>query len=131
MTTSTAPTACSGCSSWGWAMSQARTRAQRLVVSVLVLALVPGFFSVGGVERHVYLALGLLALTWVPHVRLPAAAAHVAGLVAASSLWIYLLHWRVYPWFEVQWPLLATLLSLAVGVVAATVVRRADGAVAV
>ncbi|KRF35095.1 AMP-binding protein [Nocardioides sp. Soil805] len=113
----------------GWAMSQARTRAQRLVVSVLVLALVPGFFSVGGVERHVYLALGLLALTWVPHVRLPAAAAYVTGLVAASSLWIYLLHWRVYPWFEVQWPLLATLLSLAVGVVAATVVRRAAAAV--
>ena len=61
--------------------------------------------------------------------RLPAAAAYVTGLVAASSLWIYLLHWRVYPWFEVQWPLLATLLSLAVGVVAATVVRRAAAAV--
>jgi hypothetical protein len=50
-------------------------------------------------------------------------------VVAASSLWIYLLHWRVYPWFEVQWPLLATLLSLGVGVGAATVVRRAAATV--
>lgn len=113
----------------GWAMSQARTTAQRLVVSVLAVALVPGFFSVGGVERTVYLTLGLLALAWVPRVRLPAAAAYVIGVVAASSLWIYLLHWRVYPWFEVQWPLLATLLSLAVGVAAATVVRRAAATV--
>ena len=108
----------------GWAMSQASTRAHRLVVSALVLALVPGFFSVGGLERDVYLAAGLLALTWVPHVRVPAALASVVGALASSSLWIYLLHWRVYPWFEVQWPLLATLLSLLVGVLAASVVRR-------
>ncbi len=114
----------------GWAMSQARTTRQRLVVSALVLALVPGFFSVGGLDRHVYLTLGLLALTWVPQVRLPALVAPVVGVVAASSLWIYLLHWRVYPWFEVDFPLLATLLSLAVGVAAAIVVRRGGAALA-
>lgn len=114
----------------GWAMSQARTTRQRLVVSALVLALVPGFFSVGGLDRHVYLTLGLLALTWVPQVRLPALLAPVVGVVAASSLWIYLLHWRVYPWLEVDFPLLATLLSLAVGVVAAGVVRRGGAALA-
>lgn len=114
----------------GWAMSQARTTRQRLVVSALVLALVPGFFSVGGLDRHVYLTLGLLALTWVSQVRLPALVAPVVGVVAASSLWIYLLHWRVYPWFEVDFPLLATLLSLAVGVAAAVVVRRGGAALA-
>jgi hypothetical protein len=108
----------------GWAMSQARTTAQRLFVSALVLTLVPGFFSVGGLERHTYLALGLLALTWVPRVRVPRPVAPLIGAVAASSLWIYLLHWRVYPFFEVQWPLLATVLSLVVGVLAATAVRR-------
>jgi hypothetical protein len=108
----------------GWAMSQARTSAQRLVVSALALALVPGFFTVGGFERHAYVALGLLALAWVPQVRLPALLAPVVGVVAASSLWIYLLHWRVYPAFEVEWPLVATLLSLVVGVLAATAVRR-------
>jgi hypothetical protein len=85
---------------------------------------VPGFFSVGGLDRHLYVALGLLALAWVPQVRLPTVVAAVVGVLAASSLWIYLLHWRVYPSFEVEWPLLATLLSLAVGVLAATVVRR-------
>lgn len=114
----------------GWAMSQARTTRQRLLVSALVLALVPGFFSVGGLDRHVYLTLGLLALTWVQQVRLPALVGPVVGVVAASSLWIYLLHWRVYPWFEVDFPLLATLLSLAVGVVAAGAVRRGGAALA-
>ncbi|WP_107773387.1 AMP-binding protein [Nocardioides sediminis] len=108
----------------GWAMSQARTTGQRLIVSALAVALVPGFFSVGGLDRHLYVALGLLALAWVPQVRLPAVVAPVVGALAASSLWIYLLHWRVYPRFEVEWPLLATLLSLAVGVLAASVVRR-------
>lgn len=113
----------------GWAMSQARTTGQRLLVSGLAVALVPGFFSVGGLDRHLYVALGLLALAWVPQVRLPAVVAPVVGVLAASSLWIYLLHWRVYPRFEVEWPLLATLLSLAVGVLAATVVRRGGQAV--
>lgn len=114
----------------GWAMSQARTARDRLVVSALVLALVPGFFSVGGTERHAYVALGLLALTWLPQVRLPTLLVPVVGVVAASSLWIYLLHWRVYPWLEVEWPLLATLLSLVVGVLAASAVRRAGPALA-
>jgi acyl-CoA synthetase (AMP-forming)/AMP-acid ligase II len=108
----------------GWAMSQARTTRDRLVVSALVLALVPGYFAVGGLDRHVYLVLGLLALTWLSQVRVPGLLAPVVGVVAASSLWTYLLHWRVYPAFEVEWPLLATLLSLAVGALAAGLVRR-------
>ena len=35
-----------------------------------------------------------------PAVRLPAVAAPLVGVLAASSLWIYLLHWRVYPWLR-------------------------------
>ena len=56
--------------------------------------------------------------------RLPARLVPVVGVVAASSLWIYLLHWRVYPWLEVECRCWRPLLSLAVGVLAASVVRR-------
>lgn len=113
----------------GWAVSQARTIGQRLVVTALTLWLAPGFFLVGGPIRPAYLVVGLLALIWLPQVRLPAVAAPLVGLLAASSLWIYLLHWRVYPAFEVASPVAATVLSLAVGVAAAEGVRRSGPAV--
>ena len=109
----------------GWAISQARTTRQRLVVSALTLWLAPTFFIVGGPTRPAYLVVGLLALIWLPHVRLPSLAASLIGVLAASSLWIYLLHWRVYPALEVSSPVVATVLSLVVGVAAAEGVRRA------
>ena len=108
----------------GWAISKSRTTTQRLVVTALAVWLAPGFFLVGGPIRPAYLLVGLLLLIWLPHVRLPSVAAWLVGVLAASSLWIYLLHWRVYPAFEVSSPVLATALSLVVGVVAAEGVRR-------
>lgn len=108
----------------GWAISKARTVPQRLLVSALALWLAPGFFIVGGPVRPAYLVLGLLVLIWLPRLRLPALAASLVGVLAASSLWIYLLHWQVYPHFELSSPVLATVLSLAVGVAAAEGVRR-------
>jgi acyl-CoA synthetase (AMP-forming)/AMP-acid ligase II len=108
----------------GWAISQARTVRQRLVVTALALWLAPGFFLVGGPVRPAYLVIGLLALVWLPQLRLPAVAAPLVGVLAASSLWIYLLHWQVYPHFEMSSPVAATVLSLAVGVAAAEGVRR-------
>lgn len=108
----------------GWAISQARTTRQRLLVSALTLWLAPGFFLVGGPLRPAYLVVGLLALIWLPQVRMPSLVASLIGVLAASSLWIYLLHWRVYPALEVSSPVLATVLSLTVGVGAAEAVRR-------
>jgi hypothetical protein len=32
-------------------------------------------------------------------------------------MWIYLLHWQAYPWFEDSFPLLATVLGLGIGLV--------------
>jgi hypothetical protein len=113
----------------GWAISQARTVRQRLVVTALSLWLAPTFFIVGGPIRPAYLVVGLLALIWLPQVRLPAVAAPLVGVLAASSLWIYLLHWQVYPHFEMSSPVVATSLSLAVGVAAAESVRRSGPAV--
>ena len=37
-------------------------------------------------------------------------------MLAASSLFVYLTHWQVYPHLEMDFPLLATLASFAVGI---------------
>ena len=47
-----------------------------------------------------------------------------AGVVASASLYVYLTHWQVYPWFETRWPLGGLLASLALGVLAWQVVNR-------
>lgn len=99
----------------GWAIAKARTARHRWLVTALTLALVPGFFA--GPSRSAYVIVGLLLLAWLPQVRVPGVLARVIGAVAGASLWIYLLHWRVYPTFETSSPVIATMLSLVVGVV--------------
>ncbi|MDN4171740.1 AMP-binding protein [Nocardioides sp. SOB77] len=100
----------------GWAAARATTWQHRAVVSLLLVATVPGFF--GDPAREAVVAAGLLALVWAPVVRLPAVVARACGTLAGASLWIYLTHWQVYPHLEDRWPLLALLASLAVGVTA-------------
>lgn len=116
----------------GWAVAKARTARQRWGCTAMAVVLVPGFFD--GPNRHLYLVAGLLLLTWLPHLRVPAPLARLAGVLAASSLWTYLLHWQVYPHLEDRWPLAATVASLAIGVAAwwaaeqlATLARRGLG----
>jgi acyl-CoA synthetase (AMP-forming)/AMP-acid ligase II len=101
----------------GWAAARSATVWHRLLLSTVVLACVPGFF-VGDARRDLAVVLGMLALIWVSRVRLPAVVARAVGVLAAASLWIYLVHWQVYPWLEFRMPLAATVLSLAAGVVA-------------
>lgn len=98
----------------GWAAAQARTTAQRCLVTAVGLAMTPGLFI--GLERHLYLALGLVVLVWVPHLRMPRWVAGLIVPIAGASLWIYLLHWQVYPHLEDRWPLAATVLSVLVGI---------------
>lgn len=93
----------------------------RLVASVLVLALVIPFFE--NPTRDIVVGLGLVLLLWVPTVRLPPTVAKALAGIAAASLVIYLTHWQVYPPFD-QWPVLATAVSLAVGVGGYCALRR-------
>lgn len=111
----------------GWATAKARTTGQRVLLSVLAVGLTPGFFA--GVWRPAYFVLGLLVLIWLPHVRVPRVAARLTGVLAGASLWIYLLHWQVYPHLEHSLPLVATLLSLVAGVAAWWLADRLTGRV--
>ncbi|NYG54789.1 AMP-binding protein [Nocardioides perillae] len=97
----------------GWAAARARTHAHRVLLTALVVATVPGF--TGDPARDAYVALGVLALVWLPTVRVPDVVARLAVPLAGASLWTYLVHWQVYPHLEHDWPLAATVLSFVAG----------------
>ncbi|WP_433655497.1 AMP-binding protein [Nocardia sp. CA-128927] len=99
----------------GWAAAKATSMWQRLLVSAVLLACVPGYFDAPDRERLVM--AGLLALIWLPAIRVPALVAIVAAVLADSSLFVYLLHWQVYPLFG-QHHVAALLASLLAGVAA-------------
>ncbi|WP_067433889.1 AMP-binding protein [Nocardioides jensenii] len=102
------------CVALGWLAARARSLPQRILVSVLGVLAVIDFFGEPSRERVVW--AGLLVGLWIPAVRLPRAAAWLVGVLATSSLAVYLTHWQVYPHLEVDHPWLALFASLAVGV---------------
>jgi len=99
----------------GWAAARARTTRHRLIVSAFAVATVPGFVS--SPPRLTYIVLGILFLVWVPQVRVPSWLATTAGVLAGASMWIYLVHWEVYPHLEADNRLLAALSGIAAGIV--------------
>ena len=106
----------------GWATAEATRLRHRVLLSLVAVVTVPGFFE--DPPREALIVAGLLVLIWVPAVRLPATVARVVGVLAAASMWIYLLHWQVYPHFESSLPWLATLLGLGIGVLGWYVAER-------
>lgn len=102
----------------GWAAARCTEAWQRACLTAVVLAVVPGFF--GDIAREAVIAGGIVVLLWLPRVRIPALPCRLAAVLAASSLYIYLTHWQVYPLLEAH-PLPAVLASLVAGVLAWTV----------
>lgn len=100
----------------GWLVARADTTARRVLVSIIAVVSSFGFF--GDPLREALVAGGVLALLWVPAVRVPRWLVPAIAAVAGASMFIYLTHWQVYPPFEQSAPWLGTLLSLAVGVIA-------------
>jgi acyl-CoA synthetase (AMP-forming)/AMP-acid ligase II len=114
----------------GWATARATGPGHRALVTVLVVATVPGFFGDPG--REAVVVGGFLALVWLRTVRVPAPVARACTVLAAASLWTYLTHWQVYPHLEDRWPWAAVAASLAVGIAVSrvdrTLERRRSGA---
>ena len=103
------------CVALGWVVARAATDRQRIVATAIALVTVPGFF--GDPAREAVVVGGVLLLIWVPRMPVARLLVPVIGALAAASMFIYLTHWQVYPPLENELPWLATLLSLAVGVV--------------
>ncbi|HEX5512330.1 MAG TPA: AMP-binding protein [Actinomycetales bacterium] len=108
----------------GWATALASTRWQRIAVTAIAAATVPGFF--GDPWRDALILGGFLLLVWAPTLRCPAPLTGVASLLASSSLYIYLTHWQVYPLLQDFSPLLAVLASVVLGVAYWAIVSRAQ-----
>ncbi|SPE61993.1 Long-chain-fatty-acid-CoA ligase [Streptomyces netropsis] len=107
----------------GWAAAKASTVWQRLLVNAAVLATVPGLFP-DQQQRELVVMAGLTLLVWIPSLPSLGPLNRVAGVLASSSLYIYLTHWQVYPLLADRSPLSALVLSLAVGIGYATVATR-------
>ncbi|KRE52708.1 AMP-binding protein [Phycicoccus sp. Soil748] len=99
----------------GWAAARASTWPQRLLVSAIPVLTVPGFWPTMP-TRAATVVLGLLVLTWVPTVALPAWLGRAASLVAGASLFVYLTHFVVYPHIMATSSVLAMAASVAVGI---------------
>lgn len=106
----------------GWVAAQATTTPQRLVVSALAAASLPGFF--GDTHREMIVTVGLLLIVWVPTLPLPRRATRIIGTVAGASLYIYLSHWQVYPPLLRHGPAVATISSVLVGILVWLVARQ-------
>lgn len=100
----------------GWLIARSTDLKHRLVTAAVIVLTIPGFF--GDPLREGVVLVGLLVLLWIPAIAVPRILVPVLGIVASASLFIYLVHWQVYPALEDEFPLLATLASFAVGILA-------------
>ena len=111
----------------GWAIARASTIGQRLAVSALAAAGTIGFL--GDPQREAVVVAGLLALTWVRSVRIPRLLVPLVTTVATASLFVYLVHWELYPLLEDDAPLAATAVSFVAGIAAWWLWRAGSGLV--
>ncbi|MFF4873632.1 acyltransferase family protein [Streptomyces sp. NPDC000961] len=107
----------------GWAAARSRTVPHRLLVTVAALSTVPGFFP-GEPRRELFVMVGFVLLVWFPTLPSTHRLNQVAGLLAGSSLAIYLTHWQIYPVFDGLSKHLALVVSLAFGIGYAAGVSR-------
>ncbi|MET9395353.1 AMP-binding protein [Streptomyces sp. NPDC006624] len=108
----------------GWAAARARTKGQRLLLTAVVLAAVPGLFPGEQTLRTSIVVGGLALLLWVPALPSIDPLNRLAGVLAGSSLYIYLTHFHVYPYLRDHSPAAALLVSLVAGVAYGAVATR-------
>ena len=96
----------------GWTLARVATPAQKRLMTVLVIAMI-GTFSFNPARDGLTIACVLLML-WRPVSRVPAVVVPVVQVLAAASLYIYVIHWQA---LELLWghPLAAFAGSLALG----------------
>jgi hypothetical protein len=110
----------------GWVIERSKGWTAKLAVTGAVVVTVWGYF--GDPSRELVVIAGLLALVWVPWVPVPRVLSRVLGLLAGTSLYIYLTHPQVYPAVrDATSPQLAFVASLVVGVAAGLCAQRLIG----
>ncbi len=102
----------------GWAAARANTLWQRLLVTAAVVATTPGFFEAEPLRDALVMA-GLVVLVWIPTLPSIASVNRLAGVLAGASLYIYLIHWQVYPRLDQYSRVLALIAALLAGIACA------------
>ncbi|HEU5242494.1 MAG TPA: acyl carrier protein, partial [Ornithinibacter sp.] len=98
----------------GWAAARADGVRDRVVVTLVAIPLV-GTFS-GNPRRDLLTLAAALLVLWVPTLRVPRGVVPAVHVLAASSLFVYVLHWQVLqamratPWLSVAAGLAAGIL---------------------
>ncbi|MEV0175903.1 AMP-binding protein [Streptomyces sp. NPDC050803] len=114
----------------GWAAAKATTDRQRTLVTATAVATIPGLFP-GEPFRNAVVVAGFVVLVWVRTLPSTERVNKVAGVLASSSLYIYLTHWQIYPLIDDFSGWLALLASLLFGIgyhaVATRVMRWLSG----
>lgn len=109
----------------GWATQRADRVWKRFLLSALAVLVVPDFF--GRSQREIFIVVGLIALAWLPSVPVPRKLVRPIGALAAASMWIFLVHWQVWPPIDaVLKREIAFVLTIAVGVVVWWLALRAS-----
>jgi acyl carrier protein len=106
----------------GWAASRATYGWQRALVLAAAVLAVPGYFEM--LERNLVILGGLVLLVLVPRLRVPSLLVAPMGVLASASLYIYLVHWEVFPLLVDLWAFVALGLTLAAGIVVWLVASR-------
>ncbi|NUP74717.1 MAG: AMP-binding protein [Sinomonas sp.] len=98
----------------GWAAAAADGAMRRWVLTLAAALASAGYFD--DPWRDATILAGLVILIWLPRLPVPRALHRILGVLAGSSLYIYLTHWLVYPLLDQASKPLAVLASLAVGI---------------
>jgi acyl-CoA synthetase (AMP-forming)/AMP-acid ligase II len=99
----------------GWAIERATSAPQRALVLACAFVGLYGFF--GNSTRELLVLVGLALLCWLPRVPVPRLLHPVTGAIAASSLYIYLTQFEVYPILLLAFPPVVVLpATVAVGI---------------
>lgn len=107
----------------GWAAARASAVRQRALLTAVLVLTVPGLFHDQPL-RTTLVIVGLALLIWVPTLPSLGPLSALAGVLASSSLYIYLTHYQLYPYLQEDFPLTALFASLLVGIGYAAVVTR-------
>ncbi|WP_017197199.1 AMP-binding protein [Arthrobacter sp. M2012083] len=110
---------------FGWAAAVSRRWWQRAAMTALALLTIPGSFP--SEYRSATILVGFLILLWIPTLPVPRGLHRITALLASSSLYIYVTHWLVYPYFDEYSKGLAVAASLAAGVAYWALATRAMG----
>jgi acyl-coenzyme A synthetase/AMP-(fatty) acid ligase len=108
----------------GWAAAKSSTTWQRIVVTLVLIVGLHGYFD--STSRQALVLGGLALVIWLPAIRCPAPLTTAVGILAEASLYTYLVHYQVYAAFEPH-PALGVAASLAVGVLLTQVVTVLRG----